>query len=78
MKEIAQEAERIHTMFYRSFKLSNSEKDISWSDKHAKECALIYCDGILKAISMYTGSLNPTFKRYTEVRKLIEQLWNHR
>lgn len=50
MKTPEEKAEELHTEYYRSFKLSNSERDISWSRNHAKRCAIIYCDGIIKEL----------------------------
>ena len=39
----------------------------------AKQCALICVDEMLKVIPMYTGTLNPKWELYTEVRAILEQ-----
>ena len=38
----------------------------------AKDCAMIAVDEILKAIPMYTGNLNQTWKYYNEVKSELE------
>ena len=38
----------------------------------AIECAIVAVDEILKAIPMYTGNLNPTWKFYNEVKQQLE------
>lgn len=41
---------------------------------HAKQCALIAVEEILKTTPMYTGNLNPKWKYWGEVKQEIEKL----
>ena len=50
----------------------NFNKPIITDEQDAVKCAIVAVDEILKAIPMYTGNLNPTWKFYNEVKQQLE------
>lgn len=40
----------------------------------SKEAALTCCDEVMKALPMYTGNLNPTWKYWSDVKDQIQLL----
>ena len=59
--------------YYGSGMLSNTYDDDT-AVYYSKQCAIIAVDEILKAIPMYTGNLNQTWKYYNEVKTELEKL----
>ena len=60
----------------KALDLQHRMKDCLYSDGlvDAKQCALICVEEILKAIPMYTGKLNPTWKYWNEVKQELLKL----
>lgn len=65
-----EKAKEIRNKFSNQIVMANASE---WSEP-SKQCALIAVDEILKAIPMYTGNLNPTWKYWDDVRKEIGKL----
>lgn len=49
----------------------DGERNIRLSDS-VKLRSLICCNEVLKALPMYTGNLNPTWKYWDDVKKIIQ------
>ena len=60
----------------KALDLQHRMKDCLYSDGlvDAKQCASICVEEILKAIPMYTGNLNPTWKYWNEVKQELLKL----
>jgi len=68
MRTPQEEAERIIEMY----------EEITFFEGHLTErakydCALIHVDGIMKETDMYKGNLNPRWKYWKQVNKIIEK-----
>lgn len=73
-------AKKLHLRFLLKLPF---DKEVTTENKHGKwtysseelatEHAIICVDEMLKVIPMYTGTLNPKWELYTEVRSILEQ-----